>query len=387
MKQQQKEAAHPFTNAQLNIQKTSGNDIAVAAGVNNNSNIQETKRAKKSTLSPFHLPGRNPSFSVSEGDGLFLVASTLQPREGSAPLSKRALRNVGETYGPPELCAWRVVPGVFWIQTTEPQFSRKLEKREDARRVEISGVNHFRRIFEIRGTWRKIRRLIDRYLVSAGDRFSGDLRAQGASKDGWSIHHSGKFEMSDFTDLRHKIDEAKRRLPMPGLLTKLGLGEHAKKSAHCPFPGHEDKHKSFSVFQGNDGFWHWNCFAGCGDGDEIMFLRKLKGCSLTDAMNLFLDMAGFPSDVPRKSHEYPKSREFPQSHESPKSPECFVSPVYPMSKGQELEKELEALTASNACTEQNTARKRRWQLLRDLRAVQVRLGRELNNPRADADFV
>jgi hypothetical protein len=55
-----------------------------------------------------------------------------------------------------------------------------------------------------------------------------------------------------------------------------------------------------------------------------------------------------------------------------------VSPVYPMSKGQELEKELEALAARNACTERNTARKRRWQLLRDLRAVQVRLGRELN---------
>ena len=93
-------------------------------------------------------------------------------------------RDVNATYGPPELCAWQVVPGVFWIQTTEPQFSRKLEKREDARRVEISGVNHFRRTFEVGGTWRKVRRIIDRYLVSAGDQFSGHLRAQGASKDG-----------------------------------------------------------------------------------------------------------------------------------------------------------------------------------------------------------
>jgi hypothetical protein len=100
---------------------------------------------------------------------------------------KRAGMKDGETYGPPELCAWQVVPGVFWIQTTEPQFSRKLEKREDVRRVEISGVNHFRRTFELRGSWRKIRRLIDRYLVSAGDRFSGDLQSQGASKDGGSI--------------------------------------------------------------------------------------------------------------------------------------------------------------------------------------------------------
>jgi hypothetical protein len=64
----------------------------------------------------------------------------------------------------------------------EPQFSRKLEKREDTRRVEISGVNHFRRTFELRGTWRKVRRIIDRYLVSAGDQFSPDFGPQVASK-------------------------------------------------------------------------------------------------------------------------------------------------------------------------------------------------------------
>jgi hypothetical protein len=45
----------------------------------------------------------------------------------------RPLEKANSTYGPPELCAWQVVPGVFWIQTTDPQFSRKLEKCEDAR--------------------------------------------------------------------------------------------------------------------------------------------------------------------------------------------------------------------------------------------------------------
>jgi hypothetical protein len=108
-----------------------------------------------------------------------------------APGIKRAPTNDGETYGPPELCAWQVVPGVFWIQTTEPQFSRKLEKREDARRVEVSGINHFRRTFEIRGTWRKIRRIVDRYLVGAGDQFSGNLRAQSASNVAGSIITAG----------------------------------------------------------------------------------------------------------------------------------------------------------------------------------------------------
>jgi len=80
-------------------------------------------------------------------------------------------RDVNASYGPPELCGWQVDPSVFWIQTTDPQFSRKLEKRKDTRRVEMTGTNHFRRTFELRGTWRKIRRIIDRYLVSAGDQF------------------------------------------------------------------------------------------------------------------------------------------------------------------------------------------------------------------------
>jgi hypothetical protein len=94
---------------------------------------------------------------------------------------------VNSTYGPPELCAWQVEPSVFWIQTTEPRFSRKLEKRQDTRRVGITGINHFRRTFEVRGTWRKIRRIIDRYLVSAGDQLSPDFRAQSASKERGSI--------------------------------------------------------------------------------------------------------------------------------------------------------------------------------------------------------
>jgi hypothetical protein len=182
------------------------------------------------------------------------------------------------------------------------------------------------------------------------------------------------FNSTENAELRAKIDEAKRLLPMPQLLEKLGLGAHAKKSARCPFPGHEDKHKSFSVFKGDDGFWHWKCHSRCGDGDEIMFLRKLKGFSFTEAMNLYLEMAGFPAYVPHKSREYPESREFPRSPESPKSPESLE---YPMSNGQTLEKELKELGARNACTERSTARKRRWQLVRDLRAVEVRLMREL----------
>ena len=105
----------------------------------------------------------------------------------STPRRKRAAISEGDTYGPPELCAWQVEPGVFWIQTIQPQFSRKLETRHDMRRVELVGVNHFRRTFETRGRWRKIRRIIDRFLVSAGGHFSQDFRPQNGPQNHGSM--------------------------------------------------------------------------------------------------------------------------------------------------------------------------------------------------------
>jgi CHC2 zinc finger len=191
------------------------------------------------------------------------------------------------------------------------------------------------------------------------------------------------FDSTENVELRAKIDEAKRRLRLPQLLERLGLGAHAKKSARCPFPGHDDKRPSFSVFQGEDGFWHYNCFSSCGSGDEIMFLRKLKGLSLTKAMNLYLEMAGFPAQRP-KSREYPELPKPPKPLGSPQSLRLSESPcvsVYPVSNGQGLDKELETelkgLAARNACTERNTATTRRFKLLRDLKKVEKQIGREL----------
>jgi hypothetical protein len=85
------------------------------------------------------------------------------------------------------------------------------------------------------------------------------------------------------------IQQAKLRLPLPLLMQQLGLGDHAKKSARCPF--HEDSNPSFSVFQIGDS-WFYKCFAGCGEGDEINFLEKHNGISRNDAKNLYLKMAG-----------------------------------------------------------------------------------------------
>jgi hypothetical protein len=167
-------------------------------------------------------------------------------------------------------------------------------------------------------------------------------------------------------DLRWKIDESKRRLPLSALMRQLGYNEkHIGKTAHCPF--HSDEHKSFSVFHGTGGKgWQWKCHTGCGSGDEIAFLVKQRSLSTPEAIRLYLDMAGFPPSGSPKSHEYRKSLRSPGS------------PKYPVSNGQRLEEELEELAARNACTEHGTARKKRWQLVRDLRAVEKRIARELN---------
>jgi CHC2-type zinc finger protein len=66
------------------------------------------------------------------------------------------------------------------------------------------------------------------------------------------------FGSTENAELRAKIDEAKRRLPLLELLARLGLGQHAKKTARCIW--HDDQHPSFSVFQGKDRFWHYKCF-------------------------------------------------------------------------------------------------------------------------------
>jgi hypothetical protein len=84
------------------------------------------------------------------------------------------------TYGPPELCAWKVAPGTFWLQTTNPRYSRKLDQRQDTRRVAVTGVNHYRRTCEMRGNWRKVKGIVRRYVMATNDRFSSRIPAASA---------------------------------------------------------------------------------------------------------------------------------------------------------------------------------------------------------------
>jgi hypothetical protein len=86
------------------------------------------------------------------------------------------------TYGPPELCAWKVAPGTFWLQTTNPRYSRKLDQRQDTRRVGVTGINHYRRTYEMRGNWRKVKGIVRRYVMATNDMFSLRIRAATASE-------------------------------------------------------------------------------------------------------------------------------------------------------------------------------------------------------------
>lgn len=86
------------------------------------------------------------------------------------------------------------------------------------------------------------------------------------------------------------VEEAKVVLPLPALLHREGLGDHAKTKALCPF--HDDHRNSFSVYKNEAGAFRWKCFAGCGRGDEVAFLEMRKDISRSDAAKLFIEMAG-----------------------------------------------------------------------------------------------
>jgi hypothetical protein len=92
-------------------------------------------------------------------------------------------------------------------------------------------------------------------------------------------------------------------------------------------------------------------------------------------------MAGFPP-ISRngacKSPESSKSSECPESRQFHESPECPVSRVYPVSNGQELEKELERLAVSNACTCAGDATESKFfKLTRDVRGLEKGIKRKL----------
>jgi hypothetical protein len=67
---------------------------------------------------------------------------------------------------------------------------------------------------------------------------------------------------------------------------------------HCPFPGHEDKHNSFSV-NVKTGLWH--CFAGCGGGNLIQLSQKLYDLAFRAAIERIASEEGIDNPFQRQN--------------------------------------------------------------------------------------
>ena len=114
-----------------------------------------------------------------------------QPGERASKLTNRARlrrspRDVNGTYGLPELCAWKVAPGLFRFQTDSPDVARKLSKGSKARLVGW-GVNAFLRIYQEPMSRRQAISLVDRYLMSANSAFFDLKRSPSRQKSRGSI--------------------------------------------------------------------------------------------------------------------------------------------------------------------------------------------------------
>src|ERR1700744_3377573 len=67
-----------------------------------------------------------------------------------------------------ELCAWKVAPGVMWVQTRSPRFARKLSQRSDSRLVAFSISGCYLQTFEFQQDMAWAKRLIARYQSENG---------------------------------------------------------------------------------------------------------------------------------------------------------------------------------------------------------------------------
>jgi hypothetical protein len=105
------------------------------------------------------------------------------------------------TYGLPELCVWKVAPATFWFQTTDPRYSRKLDQRQDTRRVAVTGVNHYRRTYEMPGNWRKVKGIVRRYVMATNDMFSSRIPAASASKIAPRVRTAGNGKRANLREV------------------------------------------------------------------------------------------------------------------------------------------------------------------------------------------
>ena len=85
------------------------------------------------------------------------------------------------------------------------------------------------------------------------------------------------------------IAKAKQSLPLPRLLSDLGLAPSRRKARAVRSTKTSTIRFRFGKTAGRS--HRFKCHAGCGDGDEINFLELHEKLSRRDAVKRFLDLA------------------------------------------------------------------------------------------------
>ena len=97
------------------------------------------------------------------------------------------------------------------------------------------------------------------------------------------------------------LDQCRSKLPLPELWQRLGCaGQFPAASRKAPVPWRADEHPSFSASH-SDGRWRWNDWARGDKGDEVDFIKQLKGCDTKEAIRLYHELAGVAHDSPQAS--------------------------------------------------------------------------------------
>lgn len=104
------------------------------------------------------------------------------------------------------------------------------------------------------------------------------------------------------TNDRSNIEAAKRALPLPDLLRRLGFEPPAENEGNMQSPfakGRRQKSPSFSIFRRGES-WGWCDRSGGTEskGDEITLIEKLEGLSRASAIARYLSLAGLANAIP-----------------------------------------------------------------------------------------
>ena len=95
--------------------------------------------------------------------------------------------------------------------------------------------------------------------------------------------------------VKMEIDEMKMRLPLPQLMGRLGYGEEYQKRS-CRSPFREEKKASFGIFK-HEGRWYYRDFGANLSGDEISFIKDLKGLDDKQAIEMYKDLVGAKEEL------------------------------------------------------------------------------------------